>query len=167
MSRRRLKSLTFSATCRSFGRLFHNLHPRYVNASCPDDKQHRGMWWRRLHDLVPLLWIRERGTNILARYSGTKSFTHLNTTTALLKKSLSLTVSQLRDFMPREMWSNFFFLLIVILLLGDLMTMLMKKDTFTEDETRFYIAESVLAIDSIHQVGFIHRWGKFGFTIIF
>lgn len=40
---------------------------------------------------------------------------------------------------------------------GDLMTMLMKKDTFTEDETRFYIAESVLAIDSIHQVGFIHR----------
>ena len=38
------------------------------------------------------------------------------------------------------------------------MTMLMKKDTFTEDETRFYIAESVLAIDSIHQVGFIHRW---------
>lgn len=40
---------------------------------------------------------------------------------------------------------------------GDLMTMLMKKDTFTEDETQFYIAESVLAIDSIHQVGFIHR----------
>ena len=45
----------------------------------------------------------------------------------------------------------------VILPLGDLMTMLMKNDTFTEDETRFYIAESVLAIDSIHQVGFIHR----------
>ena len=42
-------------------------------------------------------------------------------------------------------------------LLGDLMTMLMKKDTFTEDETRFYIAEAVIAIDSIHQVGFIHR----------
>lgn len=40
---------------------------------------------------------------------------------------------------------------------GDLMTMLMKKDTFTEEETRFYIAESVLAINSIHQVGFIHR----------
>ena len=56
--------------------------------------------------------------------------------------------------------------LIFILLLGDLMTMLMKKDTFTEDETRFYIAESVLAIDSIHQVGFIHRWGKRGVTII-
>lgn len=41
--------------------------------------------------------------------------------------------------------------------LGDLMTMLMKKDTFTDDQTQFYIAESVLAINSIHQVGFIHR----------
>lgn len=40
---------------------------------------------------------------------------------------------------------------------GDLMTMLMKKDTFTDDQSQFYIAESVLAIDSIHQVGFIHR----------
>ena len=35
--------------------------------------------------------------------------------------------------------------------------MLMKKDTFTDDQSQFYIAESVLAIDSIHQVGFIHR----------
>ena len=37
------------------------------------------------------------------------------------------------------------------------MTMLMKKDTFTEEEARMYIAESVLAIDSIHTLGFIHR----------
>jgi len=33
----------------------------------------------------------------------------------------------------------------------------MKKDTFTEDETRFYIAEALQAIDSIHHLGFIHR----------
>ena len=38
------------------------------------------------------------------------------------------------------------------------MTMLMKKDTFTEDETQFYIAEATLAINSIHQLGFIHRY---------
>jgi serine/threonine protein kinase len=37
------------------------------------------------------------------------------------------------------------------------MTMLMKKDTFSEEEARMYIAESVLAIDSIHTLGFIHR----------
>uniref|UniRef100_A0A8C5KX80 non-specific serine/threonine protein kinase n=1 Tax=Jaculus jaculus TaxID=51337 RepID=A0A8C5KX80_JACJA len=40
---------------------------------------------------------------------------------------------------------------------GVMMTLLMKKDTLTEEETQFYIAETVLAIDSIHQLGFIHR----------
>lgn len=40
---------------------------------------------------------------------------------------------------------------------GDVMTLLMKKDTLTEEQTQFYIGESVLAIDSIHQLGFIHR----------
>jgi len=37
------------------------------------------------------------------------------------------------------------------------MTLLMKKDTMTEEQTQFYIAETVLAIDSIHRLGFIHR----------
>jgi hypothetical protein len=41
---------------------------------------------------------------------------------------------------------------------GDLMTMLMKYDTFSEDVTRFYIAESVLAIEAVHKLGFIHRF---------
>ncbi|KAJ7047345.1 kinase-like domain-containing protein [Mycena alexandri] len=40
---------------------------------------------------------------------------------------------------------------------GDLMTMLIKYDTFSEDVTRFYMAECVLAIDAVHQMGFIHR----------
>uniref|UniRef100_A0A8C4YY00 non-specific serine/threonine protein kinase n=1 Tax=Gadus morhua TaxID=8049 RepID=A0A8C4YY00_GADMO len=40
---------------------------------------------------------------------------------------------------------------------GDMMTLLMKKDTLTEEATQFYIAETVLAIDSIHQLSFIHR----------
>ncbi|CAJ0920051.1 unnamed protein product [Ranitomeya imitator] len=40
---------------------------------------------------------------------------------------------------------------------GDMMTLLMKKDTLSEEETQFYIAETVLAIDAIHQLGFIHR----------
>lgn len=41
--------------------------------------------------------------------------------------------------------------------LGDMMTLLMKKDTLSEDCTQFYIAETALAIDSIHKLGFIHR----------
>eukprot|EP00116_Pleurobrachia_bachei_P005019 sb/3465281/ len=42
-------------------------------------------------------------------------------------------------------------------LLLDMMTLLMKRDTLSEDESRFYMAECVLAIDSIHRLGFIHR----------
>merc|ERR1719412_2387801 len=37
------------------------------------------------------------------------------------------------------------------------MTLLMKKDTLTEEASQFYISEIALALDSIHQLGFIHR----------
>lgn len=40
---------------------------------------------------------------------------------------------------------------------GDLMTMLIRWQIFTEDITRFYMAECVLAIEAIHKLGFIHR----------
>lgn len=40
---------------------------------------------------------------------------------------------------------------------GDMMTLLIKKDTLTEECTQFYIAETALAIESIHKLGFIHR----------
>ncbi|KAJ3055399.1 Serine/threonine-protein kinase, partial [Quaeritorhiza haematococci] len=40
---------------------------------------------------------------------------------------------------------------------GDLMTMLIKYDTFSEDVTRFYMAQCVAAIESVHNLGFIHR----------
>lgn len=41
---------------------------------------------------------------------------------------------------------------------GDMMTLLMRKDTLTEYEARFYIAETVLAIESIHKHNYIHRY---------
>lgn len=40
---------------------------------------------------------------------------------------------------------------------GDLMGLLMKKDTFTETETIFYVAEISKAIASVHALGYIHR----------
>ncbi|TQD87829.1 hypothetical protein C1H46_026599 [Malus baccata] len=40
---------------------------------------------------------------------------------------------------------------------GDMMTLLMRKDTLTEDEARFYIGETILAIESIHKHNYIHR----------
>lgn len=40
---------------------------------------------------------------------------------------------------------------------GDLMALLIKKGIFEEPLATFYIAELVLAIESVHKMGFIHR----------
>jgi len=40
---------------------------------------------------------------------------------------------------------------------GDLMTLLMKKDVLKEDEARFFIAETIMAIDEVHRLNYIHR----------
>ncbi|KAG9510469.1 Serine/threonine-protein kinase tricorner [Fragariocoptes setiger] len=40
---------------------------------------------------------------------------------------------------------------------GDMMTLLMKKDTLSEECTQFYVAETALAIDCIHALGYTHR----------
>lgn len=37
------------------------------------------------------------------------------------------------------------------------MTMLMKYDIFSEDVTRFYMAECIVAIEAVHNLGYIHR----------
>lgn len=52
---------------------------------------------------------------------------------------------------------DYLYLIMEFLPGGDLMTMLIKYDVFSEDITRFYIAECVLAIEAIHKLGFIHR----------
>ncbi|KAG5514605.1 hypothetical protein RHGRI_035865 [Rhododendron griersonianum] len=52
---------------------------------------------------------------------------------------------------------EFLYLIMEYLPGGDMMTLLMRKDTLTEDEARFYIAETVLAIESIHKHNYIHR----------
>eukprot|EP00545_Synedropsis_sp_CCMP1620_P000776 CAMPEP_0119027924 /NCGR_PEP_ID=MMETSP1176-20130426/37971_1 /TAXON_ID=265551 /ORGANISM="Synedropsis recta cf, Strain CCMP1620" /LENGTH=551 /DNA_ID=CAMNT_0006983947 /DNA_START=209 /DNA_END=1864 /DNA_ORIENTATION=+ len=40
---------------------------------------------------------------------------------------------------------------------GDLMSLLMKEDTFSEQVTRFFMAEAAFAISSVHALGYIHR----------
>ena len=40
---------------------------------------------------------------------------------------------------------------------GDLMTLLMRKDILSEEESRFYIGELILAIETIHNLNYIHR----------
>eukprot|EP00879_Flechtneria_rotunda_P010165 GHRR01010627.1.p1 GENE.GHRR01010627.1~~GHRR01010627.1.p1 ORF type:complete len:352 (+),score=113.37 GHRR01010627.1:3231-4286(+) len=52
---------------------------------------------------------------------------------------------------------EFLYLVMEYLPGGDVMTLLMRKDILTEEEARFYTAQAVLAIDSIHQHNYIHR----------
>jgi len=53
--------------------------------------------------------------------------------------------------------SQYLYLIMEYLPGGDLMTMLIRWQIFTEDITRFYMAECVLALEAIHKLGFIHR----------
>ncbi|CAO3675815.1 unnamed protein product [Umbelopsis ramanniana] len=53
--------------------------------------------------------------------------------------------------------SQYLYLIMEFLPGGDLMTMLIKYDTFSEDVTRFYMAECILAIEFVHKMGFVHR----------
>ncbi|KNC72782.1 hypothetical protein SARC_14659, partial [Sphaeroforma arctica JP610] len=39
---------------------------------------------------------------------------------------------------------------------GDMMTLLIRYDTFSVDATRKFMAEMILALESIHELGFIH-----------
>jgi serine/threonine protein kinase len=40
---------------------------------------------------------------------------------------------------------------------GDLMTILMRYDILSEEQVRFYIAETALAIQTVHDMQYIHR----------
>lgn len=40
---------------------------------------------------------------------------------------------------------------------GDLMSLLIKEDTFSESVTLFFMAEAAQAISSVHALGYIHR----------
>lgn len=52
----------------------------------------------------------------------------------------------------------FLYMLMEYLPGGDLMAMLIKYEIFSEDITRFYMAECILAIEAVHKLGFIHRY---------
>jgi serine/threonine kinase 38 len=52
---------------------------------------------------------------------------------------------------------DFLYLIMEFLPGGDFMNLLIKKDILTETEARFYTAELILAIESIHKLDCIHR----------
>jgi serine/threonine kinase 38 len=52
---------------------------------------------------------------------------------------------------------DYLFLIMEFLPGGDLMTLLIERDTFTEEEAKFYIAELICCLESIHKLDCIHR----------
>lgn len=52
---------------------------------------------------------------------------------------------------------DFLYLVMEFLPGGDLMNLLIQKDIFTEEEARFYTAELILSVESIHKLDCIHR----------
>ena len=52
---------------------------------------------------------------------------------------------------------DYLYLVMEFLQGGDLMNILIKKNVLNEEEARFYVAEIVLAIESIHKLDCIHR----------
>ena len=52
---------------------------------------------------------------------------------------------------------KFLYLVMEFLQGGDLMTLLMEKDILSEEESCFYIAETILAVESVHKLNYIHR----------
>ena len=52
---------------------------------------------------------------------------------------------------------DFLFLIMEFLQGGDLMNLLITKDTLNEEEAKFYLCEIILAIESIHNLNCIHR----------
>ena len=52
---------------------------------------------------------------------------------------------------------DFLYLVMEFIPGGDFMNLLMDKDKLTEEEAKFYIAELILAVESIHKLDCIHR----------
>ena len=41
---------------------------------------------------------------------------------------------------------------------GDLLSLISKNEILSEEWARFYTAEIVIAVDSIHKLGYVHRY---------
>eukprot|EP01126_Amoeba_proteus_P019654 TRINITY_DN2018_c0_g1_i11.p1 TRINITY_DN2018_c0_g1~~TRINITY_DN2018_c0_g1_i11.p1 ORF type:complete len:235 (-),score=49.76 TRINITY_DN2018_c0_g1_i11:305-1009(-) len=55
--------------------------------------------------------------------------------------------------------SKFLYFIMEYLPGGDLMNLLIKRSTLTEEECKFYMSEVILAVNAVHSHGYIHRCG--------
>jgi serine/threonine kinase 38 len=79
---------------------------------------------------------------------------HVKSERTVLALSSSSWVVELRNSFQDD---KFLYLIMEYLPGGDLMTILIKRDILPESEARFYMAESILAVESVHKLNYIHR----------
>lgn len=79
---------------------------------------------------------------------------HIRAERSVLSKSSNKWIIDLKCSFQDE---DFLYLVMDYLPGGDLMNMLIKKDIFSIEEARFYIAETILAVETVHQLGYVHR----------
>lgn len=80
--------------------------------------------------------------------------THVKSERTILAMSSSPWVVELKNSFQDD---RYLYLIMEYLQGGDLMTILIKRDILPESEARFYMAESILAIESVHKLNYIHR----------
>ena len=56
---------------------------------------------------------------------------------------------------------DFLFLVMEFVAGGSLLSLLFKYDVFDEEQSAFYIAEIVLAIEDMHKMGYCHRFQSY------
>lgn len=79
---------------------------------------------------------------------------HLRAERTVLSKSSNIWIIDLKCSFQDD---DFLYLVMEYLPGGDLMNLLIKKDIFTLDEARFYIAETIVAVEYVHTLGYVHR----------
>ena len=79
---------------------------------------------------------------------------HIRTEKEILKIAKSEWVVQLKYSFQDD---YYLYLVMEFLPGGDFMSLLMKKDILTENEARYYIAQLILSVESVHNLNCIHR----------
>lgn len=79
---------------------------------------------------------------------------HIRTEKEILQLAKSEWVVQLKYSFQDDF---FLYLAMEFLPGGDFMSLLMKKDILSEEEARYYIAQLILAVESVHNLNCIHR----------
>lgn len=79
---------------------------------------------------------------------------HIRAERSVLSKSANIWIIDLKCSFQDD---DYLYLVMEYLPGGDLMNMLIKKDIFSIEEARFYIAQTILAVEYVHTLGYVHR----------